>query len=106
MAEPQPLGFAGVARSVRTESAVALETGGGTLERATMKTLYDVLGVPRNANSERIRTAFRKAAKTYHPDLNAGDPTAEQQIKRFTAAYEILKSPHERAPYDQDLRGC
>ena len=69
-----------------------------------MKTPYDVLGVPRNASNERIRTAFRKAAKTHHPDLNSDDPTAEQQIKRVIAAYEILKNPRKRAACDRYLR--
>ena len=69
-----------------------------------MKTAYDVLGVPRRAGNERIRKAFRKAAKAYHPDLNAGDPTAELQIRVVIAAYEILKTPHKRAAYDRLLR--
>jgi curved DNA-binding protein CbpA len=69
-----------------------------------MKTAYDVLGVPRNASHERIRTAFRQVAKGCHPDLNAGDPTAELQIRQVITAYEILKIPHRRAAYDQHLR--
>jgi hypothetical protein len=69
-----------------------------------MKTAYDVLGVPRKASNEGIRTAFRKAAKACHPDLNAGDPTAELQIQQVITAYEILKTPHRRAAYDRHLR--
>jgi curved DNA-binding protein CbpA len=69
-----------------------------------MKTAYDVLGVPRNASNERIRTAFRNAAKACHPDLNAGDATAELQIRQVITAYEILKFPHRRAAYDHHLR--
>src|SRR5262245_49505491 len=69
-----------------------------------MKTLYDVLGVPWNASEETIRTAFRKAAKSYHPDLNTGDPTAEQQFRQLIAAYEMLKNPHQRAAYDHYLK--
>src|SRR5215470_14629601 len=68
-----------------------------------MKTLYDVLGVPRSATDEAIRIAFRRAAKTCHPDLNAGDPAAEQQFREIIAAYEILKTPQQRALYDQHL---
>jgi len=71
-----------------------------------MKTPYDVLGVPRNASDVRIRTAFRNAAKAYHPDLNAGDPTAEQQIRQVIAAYEILKTPQKRVAYDRYLHEC
>jgi curved DNA-binding protein CbpA len=43
-----------------------------------MQTPYDVLGVPRKASDEAIRTAFCKAAKANHPDLNSGDPAKEQ----------------------------
>ena len=70
-----------------------------------MQTSYDVLGVPRNASDEAIRAAFRKAAKVYHPDLNAGDPTREQQFKQVSAAYELLRNPRQRAAYDQGLAG-
>jgi curved DNA-binding protein CbpA len=70
-----------------------------------MQTSYDVLGVPRNATSEMIRAAFHKAAKAYHPDLNAGDPIREQQFKQVSAAYELLRNPRRRAAYDQALVG-
>jgi len=69
-----------------------------------MKTPYDVLGVSRNAAAETIRLAFRKAAKVHHPDLNAGDPTAGQQMRLIIAAYDMLKNPEERAVWDQYLR--
>jgi curved DNA-binding protein CbpA len=69
-----------------------------------MQTAYDVLGVPRNASHEKIRTAFRKVVKGCHPDLNADDPTADLQIRQVITAYEILKIPHRRAAYDQHLR--
>jgi curved DNA-binding protein CbpA len=65
-----------------------------------MKTHYDVLGVPRNASIETIRTAFRKAAKRYHPDLNGGDSTGEAQLRLVLAAYDMLKKPGLRAAYD------
>jgi len=68
-----------------------------------MQTSYDVLGVPRNANDEAIRAAFLRAAKAYHPDLNAGDPTRERQFKQVSAAYELLKTPQQRAAYDEHL---
>ena len=70
-----------------------------------MQTSYDVLGVPRNANDETIRAAFRKAAKAYHPDLNAGDPIREQRFKQVRAAYELLKTPAQRTAYDEGLAG-
>src|SRR5262245_7458889 len=69
-----------------------------------MDTLYDVLGVSSRANETAIRTAFRKAAKSYHPDLNAGNPTAELQFRQIVAAYELLKDPTQREAYDQQLK--
>src|SRR5215471_1139629 len=69
-----------------------------------MNTLYDVLGVPQHANEKAIRTAFRKAAKSFHPDLNAGNPTAELQFRQLVAAYELLKNPQQREAYDLQLR--
>jgi curved DNA-binding protein CbpA len=69
-----------------------------------MKTLYDVLGVPWNASDEKIRAAFRKSAKLYHPDLNAGDPRAEQLLRHAIAAYEMLRNPQKRMAYDRYLR--
>jgi curved DNA-binding protein CbpA len=69
-----------------------------------MDTLYDVLGVSSRANETAIRTAFRKAAKTFHPDLNADNPTAELQFRQIVAAYELLKDPLQREAYDQQLK--
>jgi curved DNA-binding protein CbpA len=69
-----------------------------------MDSLYDVLGVSSRANETAIRTAFRKAAKSYHPDLNAGNPTAELQFRQIVAAYELLKDPLQREAYDQQLK--
>jgi curved DNA-binding protein CbpA len=69
-----------------------------------MNTLYDVLGVPQHANEKAIRTAFRKAAKSFHPDLNAGDPTAELQFRQLVAAYDLLKNPQQREAYDRQLK--
>ena len=68
-----------------------------------MKTPYDVLGVPRDASDEAIRIAFRRAVKACHPDLNAGDAAAEEQLKEVIAAYEVLKTPQQRADYDELL---
>jgi curved DNA-binding protein CbpA len=69
-----------------------------------MDSLYDVLGLSSRANETAIRTAFRKAAKSYHPDLNAGNPTAELQFRQIVAAYELLKDPLQREAYDQQLK--
>jgi curved DNA-binding protein CbpA len=66
-------------------------------------TFYDVLGVPRNANDEVIRAAFRKAAKALHPDVNGGDPQAEKRLRHVIAAHQLLRSPQQRVIYDQLL---
>jgi curved DNA-binding protein CbpA len=69
-----------------------------------MKTYYEVLGVPPNADDTMIRAAFRKAAKIYHPDLNAGDPAAEQRFKQIAAAHSVLTNPEQRAAFDRHLQ--
>src|SRR2546423_11726908 len=80
-----------------------IEVGDGH-KGTSMDTLYDVLGVSSRANETAIRTAFRKAAKSYHPDLNADNPTAELQFRQLVAAYELLKDPLQRGAYDQQLK--
>src|SRR5262249_3914323 len=82
---------------------INFEVGDGR-KGTSMDTLYDVLGVSSRANETAIRTAFRKAAKSYHPDVNAGNPTAELQFRQIVAAYELLKDPQQREAYDQRLK--
>ena len=62
---------------------------------------YEVLGVPREADEDEIKKAYRKLALKYHPDKNPGDKTAEEQFKELGEAYEILSDPQKRALYDQ-----
>lgn len=64
------------------------------------KDYYKVLGVSRDADADTIKKAFRKAARKYHPDINAG-PDAEAKFKDVNEAYEVLKDPDRRAAYDQ-----
>ena len=65
---------------------------------------YDVLGIPWDADEDTIRAAFRKAAKAFHPDLNAGDEAAEQRFKEITAARDaILKDRELWAMVDRHL---
>ena len=62
---------------------------------------YETLGVNKDASESDIKSAFRKAAKQYHPDLHPGDAEAEAKFKEINEAYEILSDPQKRAQYDQ-----
>ncbi len=63
--------------------------------------LYAVLGVPRTASSEEIRSAYKRNAKDYHPDLHPDDASKAEKFKRASAAYEILGDTTKRAQYDR-----
>ena len=65
------------------------------------KDYYKVLGVSRSASKEEISKAFKKLARKYHPDLNAGDAEAEAKFKEANEAYEVLKDEEKRRMYDQ-----
>lgn len=58
---------------------------------------FKVLGVPRDATDDVIKTAYRKLALQFHPDRNQGDKAAEEKFKEINAAYEMLKDPQRRA---------
>lgn len=62
---------------------------------------YEVLGVNKDATDSEIKSAFRKAAKQYHPDLHPGDKEAEAKFKEINEAYEVLSDSTKRAQYDQ-----
>lgn len=66
-----------------------------------MRNPYDILGVPRTASEADIKKAFRKLAKTYHPDRNANDPKAKDKFAEVNAAYEILGDAQKRAQFDR-----
>src|SRR5437764_367946 len=68
---------------------------------STKKDYYSVLGVSRTATDKDIRTAYRRLARKYHPDLNQGDKSAEGRFKEIQAAYEVLSEPEKRKKYDQ-----
>ena len=68
---------------------------------ADKRDYYEVLGVDRNATDEEIKKAFRKAAKTCHPDLNPGDKAAEQKFKEVNEAYSVLSDKEKKQRYDQ-----
>ncbi len=62
---------------------------------------YEILGVARNAGDLDLKSAYRRLAKDFHPDRNAGDKEAERKFKEVNEAYEALKDPQKRAAYDQ-----
>jgi curved DNA-binding protein len=65
------------------------------------KDYYKVLGVDKNASAKDIKAAYRKLARKYHPDVNAGDPGAEARFKEVNEAHEVLGDPEKRKKYDQ-----
>jgi len=62
---------------------------------------YEVLGVPRNADLDAIKGAYRKAALRYHPDRNPGDKASEERFKAAAEAYAVLSDAEKRARYDR-----
>jgi molecular chaperone DnaJ len=67
---------------------------------ATRRDYYDILGVPRNATEDQIRSAYRQQALKYHPDRNR-EPGAAEQFKEVAEAYEVLRDGDKRAMYDR-----
>jgi curved DNA-binding protein len=61
---------------------------------------YEALGVPRDASPEDIRSAYRRLARQYHPDVNK-EPDAEDRFKEISEAYEVLRDPEKRQRYDR-----
>ena len=57
---------------------------------------YSILGVKRDATEKDIRSAYRKLARKYHPDVNPGDKVAEAKFKEINAANEVLGDPEKR----------
>ena len=63
--------------------------------------VYEVLGVPRDADERQIKKAFRAKARELHPDVNQHDPDAEQKFKELAEAHEILFDAEKRQVYDR-----
>ena len=66
-----------------------------------MKDPYALLGVGREASADDIKRAYRKLARTLHPDVNTKDPRAEDRFKDVNAAYDLLSDADRRARYDR-----
>ncbi len=62
---------------------------------------YSVLGVAKGTSADEIKKAYRKLAKEYHPDKNAGNAEAEAKFKSINEAYDVLKDEQKRAAYDR-----
>ena len=62
---------------------------------------YEVLGVDKGADDSAIKSAYRKLAKKYQPDMNPGDKDAEAKFKEASEAYAVLSDPDKRRQYDQ-----
>ncbi len=64
------------------------------------KNPYTLLGVPKTASEKEIKSAYRKLAKSLHPDVNKDNPKAEERFKEVTAAYNLLSNPDLKRQYD------
>src|SRR5260370_2474051 len=62
---------------------------------------YETLGVSKTATEDEIRSAFRKLARKYHPDVAKDKKAAEEKFKQINEAYEVLSDPEKRQKYDQ-----
>ncbi|HWQ56181.1 MAG TPA: molecular chaperone DnaJ [Bryobacteraceae bacterium] len=65
------------------------------------KDYYEVLGLPREADDQQIKAAYRKLALAHHPDRNPNNPTAEEKFKEAAEAYSVLSDPQKRSSYDR-----
>ena len=65
------------------------------------KDFYAVLGVTKTASADEIKKAYRKLARQFHPDANAGDAKAEEKFKEVSEAYDVLSDDTKRREYDE-----
>lgn len=65
------------------------------------KDYYEILGVSKDADEKEIKSAYRKLAKKYHPDLHQGDDAAAEKFKEVSEAYEVLSDKDKRNKYDK-----
>ena len=70
-------------------------------EDMSKRDYYEVLGVQKSASEQELKSAYRKLAKKYHPDLNPNDKVAEKKFKEINEANEVLSHPENRKKYDE-----
>ena len=68
---------------------------------ATKRDFYEILGVPKDASEDQIKSAYKKLAIKFHPDKNPGDKAAEEKFKEGAEAYDALRDTEKRAQYDR-----
>lgn len=71
------------------------------MSKAAKRDYYEVLGVPRDADDQALKSAYRKLAMTHHPDRNPGNTDAEEKFKEAAEAYGVLSDAQKRAAYDR-----
>lgn len=69
-----------------------------------MEDFYKVLGVPRTATENELKSAYRKLAKRYHPDTHPGDKECEERFRLINEAYDTLGNAAKRSKYDREYR--
>lgn len=69
--------------------------------RHMAKDFYEILGVKRDASGKEIRSAYRRLARQWHPDVNPGNAEAESKFKEINQAHEVLSDPDKRSAYDR-----
>ena len=77
--------------------------GGRPARGAQVRTLYEVLALPADADAQRIKAAYHTLARRFHPDVNAGDAASAERLTQINHAYATLGNAEARAAYDRDL---
>ena len=93
--------------SCRTTNRIRVESGlscrCGKCGSPIALTHYEVLGIPSSASASEIKAAYRRAAKTWHPDVHPDRAFAERQFRKIAQAFSILSDPRMREQYDLSL---